>query len=44
MFLCKYDHPALQPPADAVENLSCQPSNFRKRVRKVINEVRIEQW
>jgi hypothetical protein len=27
-------------PADAVGNLSCKPSNFRKRVRKVIKEVK----
>jgi hypothetical protein len=27
-----------QLPADALGNLSCKPSNFRKRVRKVINK------
>jgi hypothetical protein len=25
--------------ANVVQNLSCKPSNFRKRLRKVINEV-----
>jgi hypothetical protein len=29
-----------QLPADALGTLSCKPSNFRKRVRKVINEVK----
>jgi hypothetical protein len=27
-------------PADALGTVSCKPSNFRKRVRKVINEVK----
>jgi hypothetical protein len=27
-----------QLPADALGTLSCKPSNFRKRVRKVINK------
>jgi hypothetical protein len=26
--------------ADAIRTVSCKPSNFRKRVRKVINEVK----
>jgi hypothetical protein len=30
-----------QPPADALGNLSCKPSNFRKRVRKVINKTKL---
>jgi hypothetical protein len=29
-----------QLPADALETLSCKPSNFRKRVRKVTNEAK----
>jgi hypothetical protein len=29
-----------QLPADALGTLSCEPSNFRKRVRKVISEVK----
>jgi hypothetical protein len=29
-----------QVPADALGTLSCKPSNFRKRVRKVINRVK----
>jgi hypothetical protein len=29
-----------QLPADASGTLSCKPSNFRKRVRKVINEAK----
>jgi hypothetical protein len=29
-----------QLPADAIMNLSCRPSNLRKRVRKVINQVK----
>jgi hypothetical protein len=28
-----------QLPSDALGTLSCKPSNFRKRVRKVINEL-----
>jgi hypothetical protein len=27
-------------PADALGTLSCKPSNFRKRVRKVINKAK----
>jgi hypothetical protein len=30
-----------QLPADALWNLSCKPSNFRKRVRKVINKAKL---
>ena len=29
-----------QLPADALGTLSCKPSNFRKRIRKVINDVK----
>jgi hypothetical protein len=29
-----------QLPADAVGNLCCKPNNLRKRVRKVMNEVK----
>jgi hypothetical protein len=29
-----------QLPADALGTLSCKPSNFRKRVRKVINRAK----
>jgi hypothetical protein len=29
-----------QLPADALGTLSCKPSNFRKRVRKVINKAK----
>jgi hypothetical protein len=29
-----------QLPADVLGTFSCKPSNFRKRVRKVINEVK----
>jgi hypothetical protein len=29
-----------QLPADALGTLSCRPSNFRKRIRKVISEVK----
>jgi hypothetical protein len=29
-----------QLPADALGTLSCRPSNFRKRVRKMISEVK----
>jgi hypothetical protein len=29
-----------QLPADALGTLSCKPSNFRKRVRKVINKTK----
>jgi hypothetical protein len=29
-----------QLPGDALGTLSCKPSNFRKRVRKVINEAK----
>jgi hypothetical protein len=29
-----------QLPADVLETLSCKPSNFRKRVRKVINKAK----
>jgi hypothetical protein len=31
-----------QLPADALETLSCKPSNFRKSVRKVINQVKLK--
>jgi hypothetical protein len=41
---CSLVHGTIQPwnqlPADALGNLSCAASNFRKRVRKVINEVK----
>jgi hypothetical protein len=30
-----------QLPADALGTLSCKSSNFRKRVRKVINEAKV---
>jgi hypothetical protein len=30
-----------QLPADVLGTLSCKPSNFRKRVRKVINKVKL---
>jgi hypothetical protein len=30
-----------QLPADALGTLSCNPGNFRKRVRKVISEVKV---
>jgi hypothetical protein len=30
-----------QLPADVLGNLSCKPSNFRKRVRKVINKAKL---
>jgi hypothetical protein len=30
-----------QLPADVLRNLSCKPSNFRKRVRKVINKAKL---
>jgi hypothetical protein len=29
-----------QLPADVLGNLSCKPSNFRKKIRKVINKAR----
>jgi hypothetical protein len=29
-----------QLPADALGTLSCKPSNFRKRIRKVINKAK----
>jgi hypothetical protein len=29
-----------QLPADVLETLSCKPSNFRKRIRKVINKAK----
>jgi hypothetical protein len=28
-------------PADALGTLSCKPSNFKKRVRKVINKAKL---
>jgi hypothetical protein len=31
-FFCPYEN------ADALGTLSCKPSNFRKRIRKVINK------
>jgi hypothetical protein len=30
-----------QVPADALGTLSCKPSNFRERVRKVINKAKL---
>jgi hypothetical protein len=32
-----------QLPADALRTLSCRPSNFRKRGRKVISEVKCRE-
>jgi hypothetical protein len=32
-----------QLPADVLGALSCKPSNFRKRVRKVINKVKLRE-
>jgi hypothetical protein len=29
-----------QLPADALGTLSCKPSNFRKRIRKVVNKAK----
>jgi hypothetical protein len=31
-----------QLPAEVLGNLSCKPSNFRKRVRKVINKTKLK--
>jgi hypothetical protein len=31
-----------QLPADVLGTLSCKPSNFRKRVRKVINKAKLK--
>jgi hypothetical protein len=32
-----------QLPEDVLRTLSCKPSNFRKRVRKVINEAKLRE-
>jgi hypothetical protein len=39
-FINRTIQPWNQLPADALGTLSCKPSNFRKSVRKVINEVK----
>jgi hypothetical protein len=33
-----------QLPADVLGTLSCKPSNFRKRVMKVINKAKLGGW